>query len=83
MFMSNMYCLIVINVTPMYCTLRRGAVSVTALWSLVAPCHCENMWCRGVVIMTAPLCLIYTLKRIYICRDSDENTRTDTLSHWF
>ena len=81
MFMPYMYCLIVINVNPIYCTLRR-AVGVTVLWSLVAPCHCDNLWCRGVVIVTAPLCLMYRLKRTYICRVSDENTRTDTLFHW-
>ena len=43
------------NVTPMYCTLRRSAVGVTTMWSLVAPCRCDNnLWCRGVVIVTAP-----------------------------
>ena len=48
-------CLTVINVAPMYCTLRRRAVSVTTMWSLVVPCRCDNnLWCRGVVIVTAP-----------------------------
>ena len=88
MFMSYMYCLTVINVTPMYCTLWGRAVGVTNMWSLVAPCRCDNnLWCRGVVIVTAPPpppCLMYTLKRIYIyiCRVSDDDTRTDILSHW-
>ena len=71
MFMPYMYCLTVINVAPMYCTLRGRAVGVTTLLSLVAPCRCDNnLWCRGVVIVTAPPppppCLMYTLKRIYI-----------------
>ena len=102
-FMPYMYCLTVINVTPMYCTLWGRAVGVTTMWSLVAPCRCDNnLWCRGIVIGTAPHptphptpptptppppptpCLMYTLKRIYIyiCRVSDDNTRTDILSHW-
>ena len=73
MFMPYMYCLTVINVTPMYCSLWGRAVCVTTMmWSLVAPCRCDNnLWCRGVVIVTAPPpppppCLMYTLKRIYI-----------------
>ena len=37
-----------------YCTLRRRAVGVTAMWSLVAPCRCDNLWCRRVVIVTPP-----------------------------
>ena len=63
---------------------------MTTMWSLVVPCLCDNnLWCRGVVIVTAPPpppppCLMYTLKRIYIyiCRVSDDNTRTYILSHW-
>ena len=43
---------------------------MTTMWSLVVPCRCDNnLWCRGVVIVTAPPpppCLMYTLKRIYI-----------------
>ena len=49
------HCLPLINVAPMYCTLRGRAVGVTTLLSLVAPCRCDNnLWCRGVVIVTAP-----------------------------
>ena len=81
MFMPHMYCLTVINVTPMYCTLWGRAVGVTTMWWLVAPCRCDNnLWCRHsvVVIVTAPTAppppppppppprLMYTLKRIYI-----------------
>ena len=55
MFMPYMYCLTVINVTPMYCTLWGRAVGMTTMWSLVVPCRCDNnLWCRGVVIVTAP-----------------------------
>ena len=51
----------------MYCTLWGRAVGMTTMWSLVVPCRCDNnLWCRGVVIVTAPPCLMYTLKRIYI-----------------
>ena len=76
-----------LTVTPMYSTLRGRAVGVTTMWSLVAPCCCDNnLRCRGVVIVTAPPppppCLMYTLKRIYICRVSDDDTHTDILSHW-
>ena len=69
MFMPYMYCLTVINVTPMYCTLWGRAVGVTTMWSLVAPCRCDNnLWCRGVVIVTAPTPLfnVYTQTNIYI-----------------
>ena len=71
MFMPYMYCLTVINVAPMYCTLRGRAVGVTTLLSLVAPCRCDNnLWCRGVVIVTAPppppLFNVYTQTNIYI-----------------
>ena len=72
MFMPYMYCLTVINVTPMYCTLWGRAVSVTTMWSLVAPCRCDNnLWCRGVVIVKAPpppppLFNVYTQTNIYI-----------------
>ena len=73
MFILYMYCLTVINNTPMYCTLRRRAVDVTAMWSLVAPCRCDNLWCCGVVIVTAttpphphPLFNVYTQTNIYM-----------------
>ena len=62
----------------MYCTLRTETVGVAAMWS---PCHCHNLWCRGVIRVTAPLFYVYTPNE-YICRVSDENTRTDTLSDW-
>ena len=64
MFMSYMYCFIVINVTPIYCALGSGAVGVTAVSSLVEPwtvivTTCGATVSRGVVIKTAPLCLVY------------------------
>ena len=68
MFMSYMYCLTVINVTPMYCTLRMGgcrcdgyvvSCGTMSLWQPVVP------WSR-LKWQHLP-CFMYTLKRIYIC----------------
>ena len=39
---------------------------MTAMWSLVAPCRSDNLWCRGVVIVTPPLFNVYTQTNIYI-----------------
>ena len=67
MFMPYMYSFTVINVTPMCCTLWGRVVSVTAMRSLVAPCRCDNLWCRGVAIVTAPpLFNLYTQTNICI-----------------
>ena len=94
--MSYKFYLTVINVTPIYFTLRTRAVAVTAMSSLMAPCYCDNLWCHGVGMFevytlnreevslysdTSSLFNVYT-SNSYICRVFDENARIDTLSHY-
>ena len=66
-----MYCLTVINVIPMYCTLWGRAVGVTIMWSLVAPCRIYT----SVGVTESSIMPLYD-------HDDRTITETDTSSRW-
>ena len=61
-----MCCIIMINANPLYHTLGTGAVGVTIMLFLVVPravtvTACDTIFSCGVVTVTAPLCLVFSV----------------------